>query len=141
MCIRDRANTLCSLISFRRVIRLTLTDDDYETNFCLLRILLFCGRFSKVEAPDEIYLRVCSFVPRLLKSFDNIYLASLPNLKSLLISRCVSPDSTQRLFLRLPDFASLTELALPELPDMTDWGTVTKALTTSKTLERVGFFY
>ena len=136
----EMANTLCSFIPFRRVVRLTLNDVHYDTNSNLLRVLLFCGRFSKVDLPDEIYLRVCSFVPPSFKSIDDIHLSSLPNLKSLLISRYICPDSAQWLFFSLPDFASLTELALPELPDMTDWGTVTKALMTSKTLERVGFF-
>ena len=41
------------------------------------------------------------------------------------------------LFEVLPDFASLTELALPDLPEMTDWGIVAEALGTNETLETV----
>ena len=45
--------------------------------------------------------------------------------------------SAKRLFQILPDFASLTKFVVPEVPEMTDWGIVTEALTTSKTLETV----
>ena len=47
-------------------------------------------------------------------------------------------ELAHELFQILPDFASLTELALPDVPKMTDWGIVAEALTTNKTLETVG---
>ena len=66
-------------------------------------------------------------------------LASLPNLKCLDCFNCVL-ESAHELFQVLPDFASLTELALPDLPDVTDWGIVAEALMTSRTLETVDVF-
>ena len=86
-----------------------------------------------MAASCEIHLTVTSYCPYL--SMGD--LASLPNLKSLDFTDC---DMDQfGLFEVLPDFASLTRLVLPpDLPEMTDWGIVAEALTTSKTLETVG---
>ena len=47
-------------------------------------------------------------------------------------------DLADELFQSLPYFASLTELALPDVPDVTDWGILAEALSTSETLETVG---
>ena len=95
-----------------------------------------------MEAPDEIHVKGCFSVfgakSPLIDSNIVRDLASLPNLKSLDF-----PDSdvdvkvAHELFKSLPDFASLTELTLPDVPEMTDWGIVAEALTNSKTLETV----
>ncbi|XP_044170453.1 uncharacterized protein LOC114951019 [Acropora millepora] len=136
------ANTLCSFMPFPRVVRLSFISGlRFETVSNLLRVLLFCRRFSKVKAPDEIYLKVSSYVALVFQSIKNRDLASLPNLKSLDFSDCyIGRKVAHRLFHSLPDFASLTELALPDVPEVSYWGMVTKALTTSKTLETVGCF-
>ena len=135
------ANTLCSFMPFPRVVFLSCIDVFEPENLGLLRVLLFCGRFSKVEAPDEIYVKVSSYLSLVYESIKNRELASLPNLKSLHFSCCdMEVDLAHKLFQSLPDFASLTELSLPDVPKMTDWGIVADALTTSKTLETVGCF-
>ena len=136
------ANTLCSFMPFPRVVHLSFSSElKNETESSLLRVLLFCRRFSKVEAPGEIYLNVSRFGGLVFESIKNGDLPSLPNLKSLDFSDYYDgPLSAHQLFNSLPVFASLTELSLPDVPEMTDWGIVTKALTTSKTLERVGCF-
>ena len=90
-----------------------------------------------MEAPDEIHLRESSSFGSFL-SVKVRDLASLQNLKSLGFS-CLNLNSARELFRCLPDFASLTELALPKVPGMRDWGFVAEALPTSKTLETVGF--
>ena len=135
------ANTLCSLMPFPRVVHAPRHHVSVPKVGNLVRILLFCRRFSEVEAPDEIHLRESSLHPAsflLVKVRD---FSSLPNLKSLDFSSCVmTVDLVHKLFSSLPDFASLTELALPDVPEMTDWGIVAEALTTSKTLETVGCF-
>ena len=136
----EMANTLCSFIPFPQVVHLPCDDVFPDENELLLQVLLFCGRFSKVEAPDEICLKGYS---HLLNSSKVRDLASLRNLKCLDFSDDSSQlgvQSAHELFHILPYLASLTELALPDLPEMTDWGIVAKALTTSKTLETVGCF-
>ena len=133
------ANTLCSFIPFPRFVDLLCHGYSEDGNRNMLRVLLFCRRFSKVEAPDEIYLKVCSNAGLVEESIKNRDLACLPNLKSLDFSRShLNVELAHELFQILPDFASLTELALPDVPEMTDWGIVAEALTTSKTLETVG---
>ena len=136
------ANTLCLFMPFPRVVRLSFSSgllDETESN--LLRVLLFCKSFSKVEAPDEIHLKISSYVHQVFNSIKNRDLASLPNLKSLDFSDCyIGRKVAHRLFYSLPKFVSLTEMALPDVPEMIYWGIVARALTTSKTLERVGCF-
>ena len=131
------ANTLCSFMPFPRVLRLSFIDSPRRVDFNLLRVLLFCRRFSKVEAPDEIHLKVHSKIDMVRESIHNRDLVS-PNLKSLDISSGVMDvDLAHKLFHSLPDFASLTELTLPDVPELTDWRIFAKALRTSKTLETV----
>ena len=142
------AVTLCSFIPFPQVVDLPghrdcrdwgslLSDNDWN----LLRVLLFCRRFSKVEAPDEIHVGALFSPPRFIHSSKVRDLASLPNVKFLNFSDCfLNVQLAHELFQSLPDSASLAELALPDVPEMTDWGIVAEALTTSKTLETVGCF-
>ena len=136
----EMANTLCSFMPFPRVVHLSFNSElKNETESSLLRVLLFCRRFSKVEAPDQIHLRESSFhrTSFLFEKMED--LLSLPNLKSLEFSSCVmAVDLADELFQSLPYFASLTELALPDVPDVTDWGILAEALSTSETLETVG---
>ena len=62
----EMANTLCSFLPFPRVVYTNfLWTDDYDESWFpdverdpLLRVLLFCRRFSKVAAPDEIHLEI-----------------------------------------------------------------------------------
>ena len=135
------ANTLCSLMPFPRVVRASFHYLSLPMTWNLVRVLLFCRRFSKVEVPDEIHLKSSIFPSPIVPLITVRDLASLPNIKSLDFSTCVwKVKSAQELFQSLPDFASLTELVLPDVPETTDWGIVTKALTTSKTLKTVGCF-
>ena len=133
------ANTLCSFMPFPRVVHVC-----YGDYFCqaleLLEVLLFCRRFSKVEAPDKISLKCSQSYGHAVRFIKDGSLASLPNLKSLGFFDCdMDVELAHALFQSLPVFASLGELALPDVPGMTDWGIVAEALTTSKTLEIVGF--
>ena len=131
------ANTLCSFIPFPRVVDVFCFDGGDE-GYNLLRVLFFCRKFSKVKAPDEIHLEASSYVPLVFKSIKNRDFASLPNLKSLDFSDCdMDVELAHELFQSLPDFASLTQLLLPDVPKMTDWRILAKALTTSKTLQAV----
>ena len=133
------ANTLCSFVPFPQVVHLSCYDDDDNVSCNLLRVLLFCRKFSKVKAPDEIHLEASSYVPLVIESIKNRDLASLSNLKSLYFGYGhMDVELAHELFQNLQDFASLTKLELPDVPEMTDWGIVAKALTTSKTLETVG---
>ena len=136
------ANTLCSFMPFPRVVHLSFSSElSDESESSLLRVLLFSRRFSKVEAPDEIYLKVSSFISLVFESMFERDLASLPNLKSLDFSGFYyGRESLPSIFHSLPDFASLTELALYNVSGLTDWGILAEALTTSTTLERVGCF-
>ena len=135
------AITLCSFMPFPRVAHLYCQDDFDDKGWNLFRVLLFCRRFSKVEAPDEIHFEA-SFCTYLLGHLSMVKdLASLRNLKALDLSDSdMDVEFAHELFQNLPDFASLTELALPDVPEMTEWGIVADALTTSETLERVGCF-
>ncbi|XP_067023513.1 uncharacterized protein [Acropora muricata] len=134
------ANTLCLFMPFPPVVHASYHDFFQLEAWNLVRVLFFCRRFSKLKTPDEIYLKVPSFCIRPFYSIEDRDFASLPNLKSLDFSSCVvSVKLANELFQVLPDFASLTELALPDLPDVTDWGIVAEALTTSETLETVGY--
>ena len=136
------ANTLCSFIPFPRVVLLTLYSQLEIEKSILLRVLLSCRRFSKVEAPDTIYLETSTGCSNPFSCFIMVRdLAFLPNLKCLDLSHCfLNVESAHKLLQILPDFASLTKLALPLLPKTTHWGIVTEALRTSKTLETVSFF-
>ena len=132
------ANTLCSFIPFPQVVNLCYSDDYENKDWNLLRVLMFCRRFSKVEAPDTICLKTSS--SRFPVWGSNIVrdLASLPNLKSLDLSHCLlNVESGRKLFQILPDFASLTRLVLPEVYVMTYWRIIAESLTTSKTLKTV----
>ena len=132
----EMANTLCSFMPFPRVVHLVCHGNDFDGKHCnLLYVLLFCTRFSKVQAPDEIFLKFyCPFGAPIVNR-DLVFL----NLKSLNFSDYfLKPESVHELFQSLPDFASLTELWLPDVHGMTDWGIIAEALTTSKTLETVG---
>ena len=135
------ANTLCLFLPFPRVVNPIFLGDSDKYCDPLFRVLWFCRRFSKVAAPDEIHLKIPFSDPLFSSSITVRDLASLPNLKSLDFSDCdMDVESAHELFQILPDFASLTELALPDVPEMTDWGIFAEGLTTSKTLERVGCF-
>ena len=134
------ANTLCSRLPFPRVVYPTFSfrDDDNHLG-PLFGVLWFCRRFSKVAAPDEIHLEIGSCTLLLSYSITVRDLASLPNLKSLDFTDCdMDVELALEFFKLLPNFASLMLLVLPYLPEMTDWGIVAEALTTSKTLETVG---
>ena len=139
------ATTLCSFMPFPRFVDLPCAKVDEivkwveDHHWALLRVLSLCGQFSKVEAPDGIRLGAFFSSPPFIDSSVVRDLASLPKLKFLDFCDCfLHVESAHELFQRLPEFASLTELALPEVQEMTDWGIVTKALTTSTTLETVG---
>ncbi|XP_015747310.1 PREDICTED: uncharacterized protein LOC107327069 [Acropora digitifera] len=135
----EMANTLCLLLPFPQVVNPTFFAE-FEDDHCdpLFRVLWFCRRFSKVVAPDEIHIRISFSHPLLSSSIMVRDLASLPNLKSLdFLDDNMEFELAHELFQVLPNFASLTELALPDLPEMIDWGIVAQALTTSKTLETV----
>ena len=133
----EMANTLCSFMPFPRVVRLLFRRDSLVEDLNLLTVLLFCSRFSKVEARNEIHLRESSFTPIFGSSTTMRDLRSLPNLKSLYFS-FLNVTSVRVLCQSLPHFASLTELGLPGALSMTDWGIIAEALPTSKTLETVG---
>ena len=93
------------------------------------------------DRPDEIHLKSSIFPSPIVPLITVRDLSSLPNIKSLDFSNCVwKVKSAQELFQILPDFAALTELALPDVPETTDWGIVAEALKTIKTLETVGCF-
>ena len=133
------AKTLCSFIPFPRIARLYCQDDSDDDGWNLFRVLLFCRRFSKVEAPDEIHFEASLCTSRFIPSAIVKDLESLPNLKALDFSDSyMDVEFAHELFQSLPYFASLTELTLPDVPRMTDWAIVADALTTNKTLERVG---
>ena len=131
------ANTLCSFIPFPRDVRLLCICDFIGVDWPMLRVLLFCKRFSKV-VPDEIHLEMC-FSPFFFRPPVKVAdMASLPNVRSLDFSDCdMNVNSAYKLFQSLPNFAFLTELVLPDVPKRTDWGIVAKALTASRTLEKV----
>ena len=132
------ANTLCSFMPFPQVVPLPCPTYCLDMDWNLLRVLLFCKGFSKVEAPDEIHLGASYSPPPLIHSSKIRELASLPSLKTLGFFDCfLNVKSALELFQILPDFASLTELTLPDVPEMTDWGIVAEALMTSKTLKKV----
>ena len=134
----EMANTLCLFLPFRRAVGLLFIDDSDNGHWNLFRVLFFCRRFSKVKVPDEIHLEINFFDCLFSSSITVRDLASLPNLKFLDFSISdLDVKSANKLFQILPDFASLTKLVLPEVPEMTDWGIAAKALTTSKTLEKV----
>ena len=135
----EMANTLCSFLPFPRVVEPIFFGGSDENCKPLFRVLFFCRTFSKVAAPDEIHLEIPVSDASFSSSIMVSDLASLPNLKSLDFTECdMDVESARKLFQILPYFASLTKLALPDVPEMTDWEIVTKALTTSTTLETVG---
>ncbi|XP_074609102.1 uncharacterized protein LOC141863461 isoform X3 [Acropora palmata] len=130
----EMANTLWSFVPFPWVVHLYFVNEKENYGLNLFRVLLFCRRFSNVREPDEIHLEIRCWDD----SFDVRDLVSLPNLKSLDFSDCLMfVESAHELFQILPDFACLTELRLPDEPVMTDWGIISEALTTSKSLETV----
>ena len=137
----EMANTLCSFLPFPPVAYPIFFDSSeslYENP--LFGVLWFCRRFSTVAAPDEIHLGLASSDPLFNSSPIMVRdLASLPNLKSLDFTDCEVDLDTKvlELFYVLPDFASLTELVLPDFPEMTDWFIDVEALTTNETLETV----
>ena len=134
------ANTLCSFMPFPRVAPVSFSPSIRDVTCSgLFRVLMSCSRFSKVEAPDEIHLNAFLFHSPYFQLSMVRDLASLPNLKSLDFSCSdMYVELAHVVFQTLPNFASLTKLALPDVPEMTDWGIVAKALMTSKTLETVG---
>ena len=135
------ANTLCSFVPFPRVVHLSFYEiSDFERNggWNLLRALMFCRRFSSVEAPDEIHLFVSLCFYPVIYSIKDRALTSLPNLKSLLFSDYeMNVEFAHEFFQSFPDFTSLTKLRLTDVGDMIDWRIVAEALATSKTLETV----
>ncbi|XP_015770110.1 PREDICTED: uncharacterized protein LOC107348570 [Acropora digitifera] len=134
------ANTLCSFMPFPRVIHLIFDSGLRRYESSLLKVLLFCRRFSMIEAPDEIYLKFSATAFVIDHSFLIRQLKSLPNLKSVDLSGCYfGRKLTRSIFGSVHNFASLTELALRNVSRLTDWKFLAEALTISKTLERVGF--
>ncbi|XP_015767862.1 PREDICTED: uncharacterized protein LOC107346570 [Acropora digitifera] len=135
----EMANTLCSFLPFPRVVHASYRYASRPLTWNLVRVLLFCRRFSKVEVPDEVHVKSSFFPCPIIPAITMRDLASLPNVKSLDFSNCFwKVESALELFQLLPDFASLTDLSIPDVPRMTDWGIVAEALTTSETLESVG---
>jgi len=136
----EMAKTFCLFLPFPRVVDPIFFDEfEGELTDPLFEVLWFCRRFSKVAVPDEIHLGIVRSNP--FVSYPTIVagLASLPNLKSLDFSDCdMDVELALHLFEVLPHFSSLTRLVLPDVPEMTDWGIVAEALSTSETLERVG---
>ena len=135
------ANTLCSFIPFPRVVHLFCAESMFR-NEKLIRVFLLCRTFSEVKAPDEIHFiyPYCAISMACISFARD--LAFLPNLKSLDISGYfldMNVELARELFQSLPDFASLTELVLPAMPETIDWDIVAEALTASKVLERVTF--
>ena len=132
----EMANTLCLFLPFPRVVRLIFCGGFKGEN--LLRVLLFCRRFSKVAVPDEIHLEIPFWDAFFSSSIMERDLASLPNLKSLDFSGWdMYVELAYELFEILPYFASLTKMVLPDVPEMTHWGILTEGLTRSKTLRTV----
>ena len=130
------ADTLCSFMPFPRVVSLCMLGG--ADGWPPLRVLMFCRRFSKAEAPDEIHLEVVSYDCPVIELIKNRALASLPNLKSLDFSGFeMDVEFAHELFQSFPDFTSLTKLSLKEVPKITDWGIVAEALASCKTLETV----
>ena len=132
------ANTLCSFIPFPRFVSLFCRRSCITQDMNLIRLLLFCKTFSKVEAPDEIYYKDPSFI----SLFSHLPIVGdvtrLPNLKSLDISNFnMDLEFAHELFQSLPDVACLTELMLPVITKINDWEIVAEALRASKTLEKV----
>ncbi|XP_067023530.1 uncharacterized protein [Acropora muricata] len=143
---KGMANTLCSFIPFPRFVSLFFDPSFRAGYLSLIRVLSFCGTFPKAKEPDKIQVKAPDKIrfkkPPLVSPFGDISIArdltSLPNLKSLDFSHCdVDAELAHDLFQSLPDFASLTELMLPDGPEINDWEIVAKALTASKTLEKV----
>ena len=131
------ANTLCSFIPFPRFVGLFCDGGCIAEDSNLMRVLLFCRKFSEVEAPDEIHFKV-PFIGFLEVLSTALNFASLPNLKSLDFSLCDTDlERGYKLFQSLPEIAGLTELVLPDVPEINDWEIVAEALTASKTLEKV----
>ena len=133
------ANALSSSLPFPRFVYPSFYDEPEGVHTDpLFGVLWFCRTFSEVAAPEEIYLRM-AFIPPLVDSPIMVRdLPSLPNLKFLDFSDCdMDVQLAHVVFQTLPNFASVTKLALPDVPEMTDWGIVAKALRTSETLETV----
>ena len=133
------ANTLCSFMPLPRVVRLFFDRDFLAKDWNLMRVLLFCTTFSKVEAPDEIHLNGPhdTWSPR-WQSFIARNLASFQNLKSLDISNFdMYVGFAHELFQSFPDLPCLTELVLPDIPEINDWEIVAEALIVSKNLVEV----
>ena len=123
---------------FPRVVSLFCGRGSLAEDFNLMRVLLFCRKFSEVEAPDEIHVKMLNLSSLFERTSFARDFASLPNLKSLDFSHCnMDVELAHELFQRLPDFAGLTELVLPDVPEINDWEIVAEALTASKTLEKV----
>ena len=128
------AKTLCSFIPFPRFVSLFCRRGCITEDKNLIKLLLFCKTFSKVEAPDEIHYKDP------LLSHERIVedVTCLPNLKSLDISTFNTDLKFAReLFRNLPDVACLRELMLPVIREINDWEIVAEALRASKTLEKV----
>ena len=75
------ANTLCSFMPFPRVVHASHHHVSLPKAWDLVKVLLFCRRFSK--APDKISLKVPSFAFLFLHSIHHRGFAPLPNLKYL----------------------------------------------------------
>ncbi|XP_015750084.1 PREDICTED: uncharacterized protein LOC107329945 [Acropora digitifera] len=132
------ANTLCSFIPFPRFFGFFRFRGSIGKALNVIRVLLFCRTFSKVEAPDEIHYKDPPFISLFSHFSVARDLASLPNLKSLDISSLNMGDEfALERFQSLTNFAYLTELVLPVIPEIKDWEIVTEALTACKTLEKV----
>ena len=132
------ANALCSFMPLPRVVTIFCHLDVPDKGWNMIRVLLFCITFSKVEAPDEIHLKWphTSFPWAQLFLAEN--LASFPNLKSLDISNFdMHVGLALELFQSFPDLPCLTELVLPDRLEINDWEIVAEALIASKTLEKV----
>ena len=132
------ANTLCSFIPFPRFVSLFCRRGSITQDMNLIRLLLFCKRFSKVKAPREIHYKDPSYISVFSHSPIVGDVTCLPNLKSLDISNFnMDLEFAHQLFQSLPDVACLTELMLPVIRETNDWEIVTEALVASKTLKKV----
>ena len=133
------AKTLCSFMPFPREVEFCFHSDwpGEEIDSSLLRVLSFCGRFSKVKAPDDILVKASLFPPLFGRSITVRDLASLPNLSLDFSQSLLDFQLAPHLFQIFPDFASLRELSLPHIPEMPLWWPVPETLMTSKTLETV----
>ena len=125
------ANTLCSFMPFPRVVHASHHHVSLPKAWDLVKVLLFCRRFSK--APDKISLKVPSFAFLFLHSIHHRGFAPLPIFSFLMLNRRMSIFSDTSRF-RFFNGIGATRFT------SNDWWIVAEALTTSETLGTVGCF-